>query len=29
VKRVCTVPTETLKETVALILALVDPKEAR
>ena len=29
VKRVCTVPTEILKETVALILALVDPKEAR
>jgi mRNA interferase MazF len=28
VKRVCTVPTEVLKETVALILALVDPKEA-
>ena len=28
-KRVCTVPTEILEETVALILALVDPKEAR
>ena len=28
-KRVCMVPTEILEETVALILALVDPEEAR
>lgn len=28
-KRVGTVPTEILEQTVALILALVDPKEAR
>jgi len=28
-KRVCTVPNEVLEETVAKVLALVDPKEAR
>jgi mRNA interferase MazF len=28
-KRVCTVPGEVLEETIARILALVDPKEAR
>jgi mRNA interferase MazF len=28
-KRVCTVPDEVLDETIARILALVDPKEAR
>ena len=28
-KRVCTVPAEILEETVALILALVDPERAR
>jgi len=28
-KRVCTVPTEILEQTVELILALVDPKETR
>lgn len=29
VKRLCTVPNEILQETVARILALVDPQEAR
>ena len=28
-KRVCTVPDEVLEETIARVLALVDPKEAR
>ena len=28
-KRVCTVPDEILEETIAKVLALVDPKEAR
>ena len=28
-KRVCTVPNEVLEETIAKVLALVDPKEAR
>ncbi len=28
-KRVCTVPDEVLEETIAKVLALVDPKEAR
>jgi len=28
-KRVCTVPDEIMEETIARILALVDPKEAR
>ena len=28
-KRVCTVPNEVLEETVAKVVALVDPKEAR
>ena len=28
-KRVCTVPVEILEETIGLILALVDPREAR
>ena len=28
-KRVCTVPGEVLEETIAKIIALVDPKEAR